>query len=66
MILNAANMVKNKVGIVLGFNLGNIYEDLCLIPLKPSLETGAVLVWKRNNMLSRTTERFINFVKNTN
>ena len=66
LILNAANMVKNKVGIVLGFNLGNIYEDLCLIPLKPSLETGAVLVWKRNNMLSRTTERFINFVKNTN
>lgn len=65
LILNAANMVKNKVGVVLGFNLGNIYEDLCLIPLKPSLETGAVLVWKRNNMLSKTTEKFINFIKNT-
>lgn len=64
LILNAANMVKNKVGVVLGFNLGNIYEDLCLIPLKPSLETGAVLVWKRNNMLSKTTEKFINFIKN--
>lgn len=64
LILNAANMVKNKVGVVLGFNLGNIYEDLCLIPLKPSLETGAVLVWKRNNMLPKTTEKFINFIKN--
>lgn len=66
LILNAANMVKNNVGVVLSFNLGNIYEDLCLVPLKPSLETGAVLVWKRNNMLSKTTEKFINFIKNTN
>lgn len=65
LILNAANMVKNDVGVALGFNLGNIYEDLQLVPLKPALETGAVLVWKRNNMLSKATQRFIDFIKNT-
>jgi len=27
------------------------YDDLCFVPLTPRLETGSVLVWKKNQMM---------------
>ena len=43
LILNAANMVKNGVGVALCFYLKNISDALKFVPLSPKLETGTVL-----------------------
>ncbi|MCI9546438.1 MAG: LysR family transcriptional regulator [Lachnospiraceae bacterium] len=65
LIVNAAMMVKSGIGAALCFDLGAIYkEELCFVPLEPVLETGAVLVWKKNQILSATVSRFIKCVKN--
>lgn len=65
LILNAAAMVERGVGIALCFDLGvAFYEDLCFIPLNPTLETGSVLVWKKNQTLGLATSQFMSFLKN--
>ena len=64
LILNAATMVKCNAGAAVCFDLGIVYEGLCFIPLSPALETGSVLVWKKNQMLCSTTARFISHIKN--
>ena len=65
LILNAAAMVERGVGVALCFDLGvAFYEDLCFIPLTPTLETGSVLVWKKNQTLGAAASQFISFLKN--
>lgn len=65
LILNAASMVERGVGVALCFDLGAaFYEDLCFIPLAPTLETGSVLVWKKNQTLGMATSQFMSFLKN--
>lgn len=65
LIINAAAMVKSGVGIALCFDLGAIYdEELCFIPLAPALETGSVLVWKKNQTMGEAVAQFIGSVKN--
>lgn len=64
LILNAADMVKNHVGIALCFYIENISNDLCFIPFSPPLETGAVLAWKKNYVFSPAATRFIQYLKN--
>ena len=65
LILNAASMVERGVGVALCFDLGvSFYEDLCFIPLAPTLETGSVLVWKKNQTLGAATSQFMRFLKN--
>lgn len=65
LILNAAAMVERGVGVALCFNFGAVfYEDLCFVPLAPTLETGSVLVWKKNQMLGAVTSQFMQFFKN--
>ena len=65
LILNAAAMVERGVGAALCFDLGvAFYEDLCFIPLTPTLETGSVLVWKKNLTLGAAASQFISFLKN--
>ena len=65
LILNAANMVKNGVGAALCFDLDNISDALAFVPLSPTLETGTVLAWKKDQSCSAAAERFLQFVKNT-
>lgn len=65
LILNAANMVRNGVGAALCFQMDNRYGDLRFIPLRPRLETGAVLAWKKNQTFSETSSQFIQFIKNS-
>lgn len=65
LILNAANMVRNGVGAALCFQLDNRYDDLRFIPLRPRLEMGAVLAWKKNQTFSETSSQFIQFIKNS-
>ncbi len=65
LILNAASMVERGVGVALCFDLGAaFYEDLCFIPLIPTLETGSVLVRKKNQTLGAAASQFINYLKN--
>lgn len=65
LILNAASMVERGVGVALCFDLGaSFYEDLCFIPLAPTLETGSVLVWKKNQTLGAATSQFMRYLKN--
>jgi len=64
MILNAANMVRHHVGSALTFDFDVHFDGLRFVPLAPSLETGAVLVWKKNQMSSGVVNRFIDFVRN--
>ena len=65
LILNAAAMVERGIGMALCFDLGvAFYEDLCFIPLNPTLETGSVLVWKKNQTLGLAISQFMSFLKN--
>lgn len=63
-ILNAAGMVKEGVGIAVCFDLGMKYEDLRFVPFAPKLETGSVLVWKKNQTHSDTQRLFLQFLRN--
>ena len=64
LILNAANMVKNGVGVALCFDLDNISDALNFVPLSPKLETGTVLAWKKDQTYSPASDQFLGFVKN--
>lgn len=64
LILNAAVMVKEGVGIAVCFDLGMKYEDLRFAPFAPKLETGSVLVWKKNQAHSDTQRLFLQFLRN--
>ncbi len=64
LILNAANMVKNGVGVALCFYLENISDALRFVPLSPKLETGTVLAWKKDQILSAAVAQFHQHIKN--
>lgn len=64
LILNAANMVKNGVGVALCFYLENISDALEFVPLSPKLETGTVLAWKKDKQLSPAVDQFYQHIKN--
>lgn len=59
LILNAANMVRNGVGAALGFYIGNLSDELRFVPLSPPLETGTVLVWKKDQAFSPAAAAFL-------
>lgn len=52
LILNAANMVKNGVGAALCYDFGSLSDALAFVPLSPTLETGTVLAWKKDQACS--------------
>ena len=57
LVINAAAMVRGGVGTALCFDLGIKYhDDLCFVPLMPVLETGSVLVWKKNQAMSKISK----------
>lgn len=65
LIVNAAFMVERGLGVAVCFDLGAVFENLRFIPLSPRMETGSVLVWKKNQTLSSAQMRFIQHVRNT-
>lgn len=65
LILNAANMVKNGVGAAIGFDFDISYDALKFVPLWPTLETGAVIAWKKNQIFSPAAAAFIQSVKDS-
>lgn len=60
---NAATMVAENIGAALCFELGVHYDGLKFIPLSPKLETGSVIVWQKNQILSEPTKHFIEMFK---
>lgn len=52
LIVNAAFMVEQRMGVALCFDLGAVFENLRFVPLALRMETGSVLVWKKNQTLS--------------
>ena len=64
LILNAANMVRYGVGTALSFDLNFSFDDLRFIPLSPTMDTGTVLVWKKDQVLTPAVEAFHQHVKN--
>ena len=65
LILNAANMIRNGVGAALGFLIGNLTDELKFIPLSPPMETGSVLVWKKDQTFSPAAAEFLRSLRNT-
>ena len=63
LLYNAAVMAENGVGAVLCTGHDRTNENLCFIPLSPALETGAVLVWKKNQACSTAAARFFTHVQ---
>lgn len=66
LIVNAAAMVRSGVGIALCLDLGVTYDGLVFVPLAPALETGSVLVWKKNQTRSDVVSYFLRHVKDPN
>ncbi len=64
LILNAANMVRYGVGTALSFDLNFSFDDLRFIPLSPTIDTGTVLVWKKDQVLTPAVEAFHQHIKN--
>lgn len=62
--LNAANMVRYGVGTALSFDLNFTFDDLRFIPLSPTMSTGTVLVWKKDQILTPAVEAFHQHIKN--
>lgn len=63
LILNAANMIRNGVGAALGFLIGNLSDELKFVPLSPPMETGSVLVWKKDQAFSPAAVEFLRQIK---
>lgn len=64
LIINAANMVRYGVGTALSFDLNFAFDDLRFIPLSPTISTGTVLVWKKDQILTPAAEAFHEHIKN--
>jgi DNA-binding transcriptional LysR family regulator len=59
---NGIKMVLHEIGITFGLKTEIPHKDLVFIPMKPSLMTGTVAVWKRNVPFSATVKEFISFI----
>lgn len=60
---NQSIMVESGIGVALVMEFSCNQDTLCLRPLEPALESGCVLVWKKNQALSPAMLRFIEHVK---
>lgn len=65
LLFNYATMIRSGIGSALTLDIGAIYDDLVSVPIQPPIETGLVLVWKKNQMLPESARRFIEFIKET-
>lgn len=61
---NRSIMVENNVGVALVHDFENSNENLCLRPLFPEIENKSVLVWKKNQVFSPASMKFIELIKN--
>lgn len=61
LIYNASVMVKEGIGYVIGFDklINTSNSSLCFIPLKPKLESGLNIVWKKEQIFSPAGKIFL-------
>lgn len=64
LLYNAAILAEHMNGAVLCMGNHYFFENLTFVPLEPRLETGSVLVWKKNRFFSPVTAEFIDFIRN--
>lgn len=67
LIYNALIMVSEGVGYALCLDklIDNMYhKNICFIPLKPKLESGINIVWKKNQEFSRASKIFLDRLTN--
>lgn len=60
---NQSVMVESGIGMALVMEFSCNQDTLCLRPLEPALESGCVLVWKKNQALSPVVLCFIEHAK---
>lgn len=60
---NQSVMVESGIGMAFVMEFSCNQDTLCLRPLEPALESGCVLVWKKNQALSPAMLRFIEHAK---
>lgn len=65
LLYNAVAMAEAFDGAVLCFNHGMYHETQIFIPLEPALETGAVMVWKKNYVFSPAASKFVEYIKSS-
>ncbi|MBU9738101.1 LysR family transcriptional regulator [Diplocloster agilis] len=64
LLYNAAILVRNKIGAAVCIKLDCSYDDTCFIPFSPSIKSGSVLVWKKDQMTSPTMAAFLDYSQN--
>lgn len=67
LLYNALIMVKEGMGYALSLDklIDNMHnENICFIPLKPKLESGLNIVWKKNQEFSRASKIFLDRLTN--
>ena len=67
LIYNALIMVYEGMGYALCLDklIDNMeHQNICFIPLKPKLESGINIVWKKNQEFSRASKIFIDRIRN--
>ncbi len=60
---NQSIMVESGIGAAVVMEFSCNQDNLCLRPLEPKIESGCMLVWKKNMMLSPAVQRFMEYVK---
>ena len=56
---NAAIFVQKGIGAAICFEVGNHYDNLTFVPMRPALHSGCVLIWRKNEALSDTVKKFL-------
>lgn len=60
---NLAILARNHLGCVIAVKLDCQFDGVKFIPLSPKLESGTVLVWKKNTVFSPATTAFLQEAK---
>ncbi|WP_130861329.1 LysR family transcriptional regulator [Bacilliculturomica massiliensis] len=63
LLYNAAIMVRNKIGAAICLKLDCSYDDTCFVPFSPPLESGSVLIWKKDQFASPAVTEFLALAK---
>ena len=63
LMYNATIMIEKNLGVLIGIKLDVKYKDLSFIPLKPKIELGSVLAWKKSERFSPVIKEFIEHTK---
>lgn len=64
LLYNAVVMAEAFDGAVLCFRNKICHGEYTFVPLEPALETGSVVVWKKNHIFSPAASKFMEHIKN--